>query len=91
MSFQNHPSTSIGPELHKSKEPGHQGRETGAQGAGLLCACQAPTQGSYISDFSPLIFHFAAQYLITKTFLFFLNSLDRFYLSETEGQDKEHN
>ena len=91
MSFQNHPSTSIGPELHKSKEPGHQSREKGAQGAGLLCTRQAPTQGSYISGFSPLIFHFVAQYVITNMFLFFLNSLDRFYLSEIERQDKEHN
>lgn len=32
-------------ELHKYQKPSHQSRTTSPEGAGLLCPCQAPTQG----------------------------------------------
>ena len=32
-------------ELHKYQKPSHQSRTAGPEGAGLLCACQAPPQG----------------------------------------------
>jgi hypothetical protein len=35
----------LGSELHSSEDAGHQGRTESAQGAGLLCPCEAPAQG----------------------------------------------
>lgn len=43
--LQNNTAHDPGPELHSSKDAGHQGRTASAQGTGVLCPCQTPSQG----------------------------------------------